>query len=291
MQKFRTIHVVVLLAFALCLGQAAPAHGYAIEKVKGNVYRFVADRHRSVFLVSEEGILVTDPMGPNAASWLNSELKKRFDREVRYVVYSHNHSDHIYGAQEFQGAGTTFVSHKLARQDILLTRAATVVPEATFERAMTVSLGDSSVELRYHGPNDGRGSISMLFLPERVLYVADWIVVGRMPWKRLWSYDIQGMINSTRQVLKLGFDTFVGAHAEMGTKRDVRRYLTYLEDLYAAVIEGVHAGKDLEQLQAQVKLDEYKDLRHYEEWLPLNIAGVYERLMEESGMGWRPDID
>ncbi len=44
--------------------------------------------------------------------------------------------------------------------------------------------------------------------PEKVLFVVDWIVLGRMPWKKLWSYDIQGMINSTRDALNLDFDVF-----------------------------------------------------------------------------------
>jgi hypothetical protein len=98
------------------------------------------------------------------------------------------------------------------------------------------------------------------------------------------------MINSTRQILDLDFDIFVGGHADIGNKSDVRRYLNYIEDLYSAVIEGIHSGKNIEQLKTSIKLDNYSDFREYEEWLPLNIEGVYERLMEESGMGWRPDI-
>ena len=112
-----------------------------------------------------------------------------------------------------------------------------------------------------------------------------------MPWQKLWSYDIQGMINSTKQVLALDFDVFVGGHADIGSKADVKRYLNYIEDLYAAVIDGIHLGKSLDQLKQSIKLDTYNDFKQYEEWLPLNIEGVYERLMEESGMGWRPDVD
>lgn len=98
------------------------------------------------------------------------------------------------------------------------------------------------------------------------------------------------MINSTREVPALDFDIFVGGHADMGTKADVKSYLLYIETLYAAVIVGIGSGKTLEQLKTEIKLHQYNHLRHYEEWLPENIEGVYERLMEESGMGWRPDI-
>lgn len=287
------IRRVLAMLFVLTVFAGAPvlAGDYRIENVAGNVYRFIDDRHRSVFLVTDAGILMTDPLNADAARWLKAELKRRFDVPVKYVVYSHNHSDHIYGAEAFREPGTVFISHELAKQDIQLTGANTIIPDVTFKQAMTVSLGDSTVELRYHGPNDGRGSISMLFGPEKVLFVVDWIVLGRMPWQKLWSYDIQGMINSTGEVLDLDFETFVGGHADTGTKSDVRDYQTYLQTLYAAVIDGIHAGKSLDQLKQDIKLDRYRDLDNYDAWLPLNIEGVYERLMEESGMSWRPDID
>ncbi len=128
------------------------------------------------------------------------------------------------------------------------------------------------------------------FQPEKLLFVVDWIVLGRMPWQKLWSYDIQGMINSTTQALELDFDVFVGGHADIGKKADVQRYLTYIQELYNAVIDGIHFGKSLEEMKQSIKLSSYSDIKQYEEWLPLNIEGVYERLMEESGMGWRPDI-
>jgi len=111
-----------------------------------------------------------------------------------------------------------------------------------------------------------------------------------MPWQKLWSYDIQGMINSTQAVLNYDFNTFVGGHADMGNKTDVARYLRYIEQLYSQVTAAALAGQSLEQIKQNVKLDEFSDLKQYKAWLPLNIEGVYERLMEESGMGWRSDL-
>lgn len=280
-----------LLAAVLCiLPCTASADDYCLEQVLGNVYRFMDDRHRSLVVVGKDAILLVDTLNTPAATWLKTELDKRFHLPVKYVVYSHNHSDHIYGAEVFQSPQTSFIAHELAKQDITMTRDATVIPTLTFTDQMTVDLGDHMVELRYHGPNDGRGSISVLVKPEKVLFVVDWIVLGRMPWQKLWSYDIQGMINSTRGVLALDFDIFVGGHGAVGDKKDVARYLSLLETLYAEVTRGVLAGKSLEELQRTIRLDDYQDLANYEEWLPLNIEGIYKRLMEESGMGWRPDV-
>jgi glyoxylase-like metal-dependent hydrolase (beta-lactamase superfamily II) len=290
MKTYSSVKTLVLMLFLSVASSVVSASDYKIEKIQGDIYRFVDDRHRSVFLVTDEGILLTDPLNTQAATWLKAELKKRFNVPIKYVVYSHNHSDHIYGAQVFDDPDTVFIAHELAAQDIRITKANTVIPDMTFKEKMAISLGGHKVELRYHGPNDGRGSISMLFKPEKLLFVVDWIVIGRMPWQKLWSYDIQGMINSTQQVLELDFDTFVGGHADIGNKADVERYLNYLQDLYNAVITGIHKGQSVDEIKQTIKLTNYSDLKQFKQWLPLNVEGVYERLMEESGMGWRPDI-
>jgi hypothetical protein len=170
------------------------------------------------------------------------------------------------------------------------TKARTRIPDTTFEDKMTVRSGSSRVELRYHGVNNGRGSISMLFEPAHVLHVVDWIVLGRMPWKDLQGYDIEGMIASGHQVLAMDFDTFVGGHADIGGKAEVRRSVAYLEALYDAVLQGIRDGKDLPTLQREIKLDAFRDLKMYSEWLPLNIAGAYKTLVDESYILMRPDV-
>lgn len=280
----------VLLLFVAFFTVVSAQIDYKIEPVRGNVYRFIAGNYVSVFMVTEKEIVVADPISKEAATWLKAELAKRFKQPVRYVIYSHNHPDHAYGGESLDGDGVNFISHELAREDLVRTKAQTRIPNLVFKDEMTLYAGESLVHLRYHGVNNGRGSISMLFEPAGVLHVVDWVIVGRMPYQNLQGYDIEGMIRSTKDVLKMDFEIFVGGHVENGTKKDIERYLSYLEKLYAAVLGGIRAGKSLETLQKEIRLDEFKDFNMYEEWLPLNIKGVYETLVNQSYMQMRPDV-
>ena len=284
-----------LLLLALCPPPAAAqdaAPDYQIEVMRENVYRFTAGNYRSVFMVTDDGLFLTDPISAPAATWLRAELERRFGLPIRYVAYSHNHVDHSAGGQAFAGDGAVFIAHERAAEDLRWTRAPTQLPDLTFSDDLTVTLGGSEVRLRYHGPNNGRGSVSMHFLPADVLYVVDWIVVGRMPYRDLLGYDIHGMIRSTREVLDgPDFALFVGGHAEAGTREDVARYLGYLEALYAAVRDGMLEGKTLDTLQAEIRLPAYADLRMYDAWLPLNVKGVYDTLVEQSYFDFRPDLE
>ena len=284
-----------LLLLALCPPPAAAqdaAPDYQIEVMRENVYRFTAGNYRSVFMVTDDGLFLTDPISEPAATWLRAELERRFGLPIRYVAYSHNHVDHSAGGQAFAGDGAVFIAHERAAEDLRWTRAPTQLPDLTFSDDLTVALGGSEVRLRYHGPNNGRGSVSMHFLPADVLYVVDWIVVGRMPYRDLLGYDIHGMIRSTREVLDgPDFALFVGGHAEAGTREDVARYLGYLDALYAAVRDGMLEGKTLDTLQAEIRLPAYADLRMYDAWLPLNVKGVYDTLVEQSYFDFRPDLE
>lgn len=285
-----------LLGFALMnavpIAVAQDPPDYRIEQVRGNVYRFTAGNYHSVFMVTDAGIFLTDPINPNAATWLRQQLKTRFKAPIRYLAYSHNHVDHTLGADVLATDGVSVIAHEYAAEDLAWTRVPTAMPDLIFRDQLEVELGDSSVVMRYHGPNNGRGSVSMRFLPANVLYVVDWIVLGRMPYRDLPGYDIHGMIRSTREVLATEpFDVFVGGHADMGSRKDVERYLRYLEALYGAVRDGMLAGKSLQALQAEIRLPQYSDLRMYEEWLPLNVAGVYRTLMDMSYFNLREDIN
>ena len=131
MRKVNLLILFLLFVSAVGGNRSASAGEYKIEKVTGNVYRFVADRHRSVFLVTEKGILITDPLNAEAATWLKKELKKQFKLPVKYVVYSHNHSDHVYGAEVFKDSQPIFISSQPAKQDLVITRADTVIPDIT----------------------------------------------------------------------------------------------------------------------------------------------------------------
>ena len=264
--------------------------GYAIEKIAGDVYMFSAGHFRSALLVTKEGIVLTDPCGKEAATWLRAELGRRFDAPIRYVIYSHSHPDHVYGGEVFDGPGVTFVAHRLTRQNLVSVKAKTRIPNLVFDGELDLHLGGQRIELRYHGVNNGRGSISMRFAPARVLHVVDWIVLGRMPYMDLRGYDIEGTIRSTREVLDLDFAHFIGGHGKAGGKDDVRRYLRYMETLYSEVRDGMLAGKDLETLQREITLEEFRDLPRFADWRALNIRGVYEKLRDEDYLLRRPDV-
>ncbi|WP_208706591.1 MULTISPECIES: MBL fold metallo-hydrolase [Pseudoalteromonas] len=291
---FARLHLV-LFSLLMLLGQytfAVEQTSYKVENIKDNIYRFSAGHYHSAFMIVDKVALVTDPLNSDAAKYLKSYIKKTFNADIKYMVYSHSHVDHAMGGNELIDKNTTVVSHKFADDDLRLNKVPTALPDLTFTDTLKIELGDSYVLLNYYGPNNGRGNVSMRFMPANVLYVVDWIVLGRMPYKNLIGYDINGMLSSTKAILnEPPFAVFIGGHADTGNRDDVVSYLHYIEDLHAAVRDGMLAGKKLSTLQKEITLEKYSHLKMYQQWLPLNIEGVYNNLVEMGYFNFRSDID
>jgi glyoxylase-like metal-dependent hydrolase (beta-lactamase superfamily II) len=146
---------VAMVGWLLVLGPDGSAqHSRSdneITTLDEGVYLFRHQFHQAIFISTPEGVIVTDPISSEAATWLKAELKTLTDQPVRYVVYSHHHSDHITGGRVFAGQAI-FVSHAAARAQIVdAADPTTPVPHLTFTDRMFIDLGGKHVELIYTG--------------------------------------------------------------------------------------------------------------------------------------------
>ena len=57
-----------------------------ISHLSGDLYHFRNQAHVALFLVTDEGVIATDPISETAATWLQDEIGKRFDREVQRLL-------------------------------------------------------------------------------------------------------------------------------------------------------------------------------------------------------------
>ncbi|MBT3398385.1 MAG: MBL fold metallo-hydrolase [Rhodospirillaceae bacterium] len=246
----------------------------SITEIGPNLYRFKNNFHSSVFLVTDAGVVATDPINAAAATWLENEIRTRFGQEIRYVVYSHDHADHISGGEVWDDTAVV-VSHVNARDTIIAAKRPTAVPELTFSDELILNLGGQTVELKHVGRNHSDNMIVMNFPAQRVLFAVDFIPIQAVAFRDLPDAWLPDWIDSVRAVEGMDFDTLAPGHGKMGTPADVTAFREYMEDLWAAVSQAVADGKTLEQAQAEIKLPKYAGWGRYEQFLPLNIAGAY----------------
>lgn len=273
---FRSIlFTAVFWTAGLAAAQAQPQR--AITPIGGDLYRFRNADHYSVFLVTPAGIIATDPIDPEAARWLKAELAQRFAKPVKYLIYSHDHSDHISGGEVFADTAA-MIAHENAKRVILGERRPTAVPDLTFSDRLTVELGGKKVELRYLGKNHSDNSIVMRFPDERALFAVDFIPVKSLPFRDFPDAYIDDWIESLRKAEALDFEILVPGHGELGKREDVRALRGYLEELREQVLGYLRDGKSVDEIKALVKMDKYSGWGDYKDYLPLNIEGMARHL-------------
>jgi glyoxylase-like metal-dependent hydrolase (beta-lactamase superfamily II) len=95
-------------AFNALAQQKPPARG--IVNITGQLYRAQNDNHYTVFLVTPDGVIMSDPINRDFARWLKAEIATRHKVPVRYILYTHSDWDHASGGSVFADTAE-FVGH------------------------------------------------------------------------------------------------------------------------------------------------------------------------------------
>jgi len=101
-----SVATVLILTVAVAVAAAqAPAPQFDLTKVTDHVYSFRSGIHRAMVVVTSDGVIVTDPINSGAAKNMMDEIRKVTDKPVKFVIYSHNHWDHVAGGKIFKDQG------------------------------------------------------------------------------------------------------------------------------------------------------------------------------------------
>jgi len=295
---------VILIVFACALfgaqawlqGQtaapAAQAPQIETKKVEGtdNVYTFRNGNSLSMFIVTNEGVIVTDPVGygrPQGGAQYLAEIRKITDRPIRYLIYSHHHYDHVAGGQAFKQAGARIIAHTKAKQRLAaLNEPHTVVPDESVDRQRTITLGGTALELTYVGPNHSDSTLLMRLPKERIIFLVDLVPVGQMPGRGMIDFYPMEAEQSIKQILGMDWDRLIPGHpgvgGRLGTKKDAQDQLTLLQDASAAVRAEAREGKCWDPVESQLKLPKYASWPGYE----ANLQFVLRRYCGLWGRGF-----
>ena len=273
MRSRRLIQVIGFLVWLMPgLPVQAQAPVRAITHLAGDVYRFQDNQHYSVFMVTPEGVIATDPISLDAASWLNGEIERRFHQPVKYVVYSHDHRDHVTGAAGFPDA--TIVAHVNALGPISASEHAIELPDITFSSELTLTLGGKKVHLYYLGVSHSDNLIYMEFPAEKILFAVDAVSVNRLPFEDFAGTDIDGLIGALTALEQMDIDIVAPGHGQTGTLADLRAHREYIEMLKDQVTELLRDGKTENEIKAIITMPQYSQWESWGLWQQQNVDGM-----------------
>jgi glyoxylase-like metal-dependent hydrolase (beta-lactamase superfamily II) len=283
--------LALALSASLAFAQQVARPPFATTKVDGteNVYIFRNGNHQAMFVVTEEGVIATDPVAygrPTGGQLYLDEIRKVTDKPVKYVVYSHHHFDHIAGGQAFKDAGARFIAHHRAKQRLeLLKDPNTVLPdEAVSDKGRTIKLGGTTLELTYHGLNHSDSTLVMRLPKERIVFIVDTIPVGSVPGRGMIDFHPLETESFIKKVLALDWDRLIPGHPgpgdRLGTKKDAEDQLKLLQAASAEMKKLAQDGKCWDEAEKEFKLSDYAEWPGYKnnlQFIARRYCGLWGR--------------
>jgi len=260
--------------------KACPKNPRSLTQINGNLYRHTTGAglavHSGLVLITKEGALVIDPAMTCTAGWLRDEIKKRFDVKVKYVVYTHGHTDHISGAQVFQKDGAIVVANQRAVEPIVGEKIPTAIPNRVFDKDMTITLGGETVLLHRVAPSHSDSMVMVLFPKYKALQCTDVCESKTMPYNDFLDFYYDGWIETLDWVIAQDVDVIDVGHYTPAKIADEIALRKYLIDLHGQVLNLVREGESWDQLYRHVTFsDEVKGWTAYDNMHTLNVLGMY----------------
>jgi glyoxylase-like metal-dependent hydrolase (beta-lactamase superfamily II) len=259
-----------------------PAPSPSVRRLAPGVYAVLGDtgrgsegRPNAGFVVTDSGVVVIDALAsPDQARELVKAIRHVTRLPVEYLVLTHHHPDHHFGAVVFRRLGAKIIAHPDRRvlaseagEDALVADWSRVVgldamrgfkfadtPDLAVRSEDTLQLGGRTLIIRHPGAAHSAGDL-MVWLPkERVLFAGDVLVEDGV------TMVVDGhsteLLKALAQIDSLEPRIIVPGHGAIPRKpaelvARTRRYITSLRtEMRAALERGIPLGRALRSLPA-----------------------------------------
>jgi glyoxylase-like metal-dependent hydrolase (beta-lactamase superfamily II) len=275
---------------------------WSVETLGQGVYlfRWWPGFYVSPFVVGDDAVLAVDPISREVAAHYRQAIAAVTDKPVTKVVYSHDHRDHITGAdvlapdaQIHAHPGTLASLEWRGDSDIPL-------PTVLVENGDRIAISGREISVHYFGPNHGRSNIALGFATGmgRMLAFVDTLEIGIVPYRTLPDTNIHGYIESLRAASVLEVDWVLGGHSGPGPAVWIDNYLQYFVDMKSALRESAMNTPEppADSVEDVIALGEehttaivagavdtlrpvYGHWRGFEAWAPMNAQTVWMYLI------------
>lgn len=228
------------------------------ERVSSDIYLFTSDLYIQVtagLVITSQGAVLIDTLPfPIEAEHILEFLSRRGSTGLRYIIYTHYHADHIYGATIFPDV--PIIAHARCRQRLLtmgeaglaaareeapdlLANVVIRLPEITLDDGeMLLALGDKTLRL-FPAPGHSDDGLAVYVEEDQVLFAGD----ALMPIPTIVDGDPEVLKETLRKFQALEPESIVQGHGEVILRGEVQDTLkasiAYLDRIQRMVREAL----------------------------------------------------
>ncbi len=195
----------------------------SLVHVSGPAYTFTFKFNRSLVLDTPEGLAVFDTFEAEFAEKLLEALSEQFPgKPIRWVIYSHNHLDHVRGSKVLEAQEV--IGHKLVNQfvadwpDAISDFAPVTRP---VEGDVTLNLGGIEVDLLYMPHSHSATLYGFHVRGANVVFAADMMFVRAVPPLDFPDFYYPGYVRALDRLIALDAAHYVASHLDAGKRQDL----------------------------------------------------------------------
>lgn len=259
------------------------------------------------FIVTGDGVVVIDSLGtPQLGKRLIATIRSITQQPIKYLIITHNHPDHAYGASAFrQLEGVTIIAHQGTidynqsatlqssvdyRREILPrdmqgfepVKADIYIQPPPF-RQQQIKLGNSRFVIYNTGKHHSYGDLIVHQPEQKILWVSDLVFNQRTTY--MGDGDSAQILKAQDWLLQTFADTelMVPGHGSAQTAPFpmLKRTHDYVSRMRAAMRKAVEDGVSLSEAVQQVEFEDWQDARLYEQNQRANANFVYREMEKE----------
>lgn len=259
------------------------------------------------FIVTQDGVIVIDALGtPKLGQRLIATIRGITDKPIRYLIITHNHPDHAYGASAFRSQeGINIIAHAgiidyintqtyqdsvAYRRDLLKADMQgfsdltpdSLIPAKLFE-AQRIRLGQQSFDLYNVGGHHSHGDLVVHQVEQNIVWISDLAFNQRTTF--MGDGDSKQAITAQTWLLENFADAtlMVPGHGSAQTQPFPMVTMTrdYMQQLRDKMGKMVDEGVGLYDAVNQADLPEWQDTRLYEQNHRANANFVYRERERE----------
>ncbi|WP_340695846.1 MBL fold metallo-hydrolase [Hydrogenobacter thermophilus] len=317
------MRVILITLLIICVSFSAEYSTHVkqtLQEIEGGiygvfgVYEQVSKENRgfisnAYFVVTKDGVIVFDALSTyKLGKELLETIKSLTDKPVKYLVISHYHTDHFYGAKAFKETGAIIVAHSwsyeylsseesqnmlTARRNILgeeLDGTELVSPDITTSSSLTIHMGGENFEVYHWCKAHTNGDIVMYIPSKKILIAGDLVFGGRIPF--LGSGNSKTWIDCLDDIMRIKPEILLPGHGPyLRGEEEIRKQVTwtkrYIQDIRYVVKKLYEEGLDVEEVKKRANEEllrinpEYAQIGAFFSVNPVNAYYVYFEIERE----------
>ena len=220
--------------------------------------------------VGEDGAILIDGSMPPLFDKVKNTILSITDKQIKFLVNTHVHGDHIANNSHYHGLGAHIVAHENLRKQLVETGMPTLngvvkptkeaIPTLTYKTQLSFHLNDTLAQVVHAEAAHTSGDSYVFFPNENVLHTGDLFFNGLFPFIDANSGGgILGYIKAQKSMLALIDEKtkIIPGHGPLAIKADLERSLRMLEEAVTLIKAELEAGKPIDAIVDQSPLQKF----------------------------------